>query len=341
MNNSKKNPQKILVIQLRRIGDVLFTLPVIEVLRRAFPKARIDFLVEKESAALVRLTAGIHHVLVYDKSESWRWIWRLRQNRYDWVLDFLCNGRTLPIAFFSGASCKAAFKGNLLRSIVYNHLVEGDTEKYLTEQKLDIVRSLGVSVEGWRWDFSLDQQYHHWAQTFFEQSNISADDFVVGFAPESRRATRRWPLRKFSDLAGRLISRGAKIILFWGPGEENSARQIAASVPNAGGKIFVAPPSSLLQMGAVFQKCRFVVGLDNGAKNLAVALNVPTVLIAGPTNPKSFQHPDSARFPFVRREDLECIGCEKNECPYQHECLDDLSVETVLQMIDSKPWGIR
>src|SRR5260221_4200370 len=101
------DPERILIIQLRRIGDVVFTLPVIGALRERFPRAQIDFLVEPPSDQLVRRHSGLSETLVYEKDRPAAWLWKIRARRYDWVLDFHSNGRTLWLSFFSGARVRA------------------------------------------------------------------------------------------------------------------------------------------------------------------------------------------------------------------------------------------
>src|SRR4051812_3515923 len=111
-------PKKILLIQLRRVGDVVFTIPMIGALKRQFPDSQIDFLVEKPSDQLVRLHPGLHEALVYGSDRPLHWIREIRRRRYDWVIDFHANGRTLILALFSGAPVKAGFEGPLTRRFV-------------------------------------------------------------------------------------------------------------------------------------------------------------------------------------------------------------------------------
>src|SRR4051812_19415278 len=136
-------PSSILILQLRRIGDVLFTLPAAGALRRQFPQARIDFLTEKPSDQLARLNPNLSEVLVYDRERPVHWLKEIRARRYDWVIDFHANGRTLMLSLFSGAPLRAAFRGSATRRFVYNHLAETTDRKYIVEQKMDLLKSLG------------------------------------------------------------------------------------------------------------------------------------------------------------------------------------------------------
>ena len=181
------NPKKILVIQLRRVGDVVFTLPVIHVLRKNYPAAQIDFLVEKPADQLVRLNPYLSETLVYDKEEALDWIWKIRKKEYDLVLDFHSNGRTLILTLFSKARVRAGFKGPLTRQFVYNRFVNVNVQKYIVEQKLDLLRALDLPVQDWDWGLKIPEPEIQWAAAFFKK----------GEQREKRKTERENRMAKF------------------------------------------------------------------------------------------------------------------------------------------------
>ncbi|MCR4294147.1 MAG: glycosyltransferase family 9 protein, partial [Elusimicrobia bacterium] len=103
-------PRSILVVQLRRLGDVILTTPALEALKRKYPDARLDFLVEAPGAEAVAGHPAIDQVLIYDANSPWSaldWAFKIRARRYDWVIDFLANPRTALLTALSGAKVKA------------------------------------------------------------------------------------------------------------------------------------------------------------------------------------------------------------------------------------------
>ena len=103
-------PRSILVLQLRRIGDVILTTPAVAALKKRFPEAAIDFLVEKPGAEVLAGNPHIRKIQVYE-AINWRQalseMSRVRRARYDWVIDFMGNPRTALLTFLSGAGVKA------------------------------------------------------------------------------------------------------------------------------------------------------------------------------------------------------------------------------------------
>ena len=97
----------------------------------------------------------------------------------------------------------------------------------------------------------------------------------------------------------------------------------------------------IAQVTTTFGKVRayrepLVVAVDNGPKNIAVALGVRTVTINGPTNPLSFNPHGDPDHSVIRDHTLFCIACELNQCPYHHECMQNVKTETVLGALDLK-----
>lgn len=339
------NSKKILIIQLRRVGDVVFTLPVIGALRKNFPDAQIDFLVERPSDQLVGLHPDLNELLVYDKSRPIFWIREVRRRSYDWILDFHSNGRTLLLTLFTGAALKAGFSGPLTRTLVYNRRAEVNDKKYIVEQKLDLLRKLDLSADKWSWGIKIPELEMKWAEDFLKSANVKNGDKLVGIAPATRRATRAWISERFAEVVYALASRSIKVLFLWGPGERSVVEEIVkykyrkdnltGSAGGENGKIIVPPETSLLQLSALIQKCNLIVAVDNGPKNIAVALGIPTITISGPTNPLSFNPHGDASHVVIRDDKLFCVSCGLNRCPYHHECMQNVSAEQVIQKIEA------
>ena len=100
-------PRRILVSQLRRLGDVVLTTALLEDLRRAFPDATVDFLIGDRAAPLLEHHPLVSERLIYDRAHPAR-TWRaVRARRYDWFIDPQSSPRTAPLTPRSARSCPA------------------------------------------------------------------------------------------------------------------------------------------------------------------------------------------------------------------------------------------
>jgi len=149
--------EKILIIQLRRIGDVILTIPVIEALRNNFPDYQIDFLVEKQGAEILKGNRSLNAVHVYDSTRPVYWIRKIKSMKYDYIFDFLSNPRTAVITLLSGAKNRAGLDFPV-RGLAYNKKISlKNAPQSLVEFKLDFLRSYGLKAASFVPEISLDE----------------------------------------------------------------------------------------------------------------------------------------------------------------------------------------
>jgi ADP-heptose:LPS heptosyltransferase len=317
-------PKSILVVQLRRLGDVIMATPALEALKKKYPNAKLDFLVEAPGAEAVAGIAAIDEVLVYDAEGLFgalAWASRIRARRYDWVIDFLANPRTALLTALSGAKVKAG-PAHVARRWAYNHrMLQSPQACYAALEKVRWLAGLGIAPSD-----APDLPRLMLAPRPLKLEN------VVGLVPPSRKETRRWPAPSYARL-GRLLrdKHGCELKVFWGPGEKDLADEVVRGIGQ--GAHAIAPTHSIGDLARELASCRVVVGNCAGPKHVALALGVPTVTIHGSSDPVSWTpvHPDHR---FVRLDELHCIGCRSNSCAYNLECLRQLPAERVLPAVE-------
>lgn len=325
-------PRRILVIMLRRIGDVVLSTPAARALRRAFPAASIDFLAEPPAHEILEGLPFLDRVLVYGEggrpasslAAHARWALRLRRERYDWVVDLMGNPRSATLAALSGAAVRAG-PGHVAHRWAYNRRMARSPEPcYSALEKIRMLRSIGVEADEGDWlpELRLPPGAEAGAREALARAGLPEGGPLVGLAPASRRETRRWPESSYAELGRQLRERrGARLLVFWGPGEEALAERVARGI---GARAAPSPRTgSLKELAALLGLCRLVVTNCNGPKHLAVARGVPTLTIHGSSDPAAWTPPDP-RHQVIREESLFCIGCRRNECPYALECLRGL-----------------
>lgn len=310
-------PRAILVIQLRRIGDVILTTPAVAALKKLFPDAALDFLVEPAGAEALEGNPHIRERIVYDAEGplgALSWMLKIRARRYDWVIDFMGNPRSAFLTAASGAAVKAG-PGHVAHRWAYGiKLPQSGTTQYAALEKIRMLAPLGVPSE--------DAEFL--PSVFLGRGRKAANRIAV--APASRRVTRRWPARHYIEL-GKMLRRrfGAEIVVLWGPGE----RPLADAIAGAIGEGASAPETrSLTEAAEQLASCRLLVSNCAGPKHLAVALGVPTVTVHSSSDPAAW-NPPHPRHLVVRRDELFCIGCGLNACPYKLECVEELAPERV------------
>lgn len=318
-------PSRILVIQLKRAGDVIVTTPVLAALKQTFPGTVIDFLVDIPFAPLLRHHPALRQVRIYDRSAPWKTVQALRRERYDWVLDFQSSPRSILATLFIGARMRAGYRVRFWGHFLSRAMRRPGADVSATEGKMNLVRTLWpeVAKAGERMIY-LTSQERDWALEV-SGSRGSAKS-PIGLIPTHRRSSRRWLPEHFVALGQRLRSAGHPLWLFWGPGEESYVQDIQRQIPES----WMIPKTSLREMAALLERCEVVITNDNGPMHTASAVGAPTVTLYGPTDPVCW-NPGGPRHRVLRASALRCLGCNLNECPFDHECMRLLTPERVAQ----------
>ncbi len=315
------NPRKILVIQLKRAGDVIVTTPIPSLLRARFPEVRIDFLVQKSFAPLLEHHPAIDQIQIYDLKNVRKTWQTIRRESYDWVIDFQGSPRSAMLCLFSGARKTAGYRVPFWGFVYDVRVRRPGGAQAVTEGKRTLLEAL---ASNWAatptCQLVLAPEEKAWARQAMPTSKP-----VVGLAPATRRPLRQWPGASYVALAQRYLKEGHEVWWFWGgPQEEAEVGALARQAP--GSKMI--PDTSLRQMAALLQQCCLAVTNDNGPKHLAAAVGIPSVTIYGPTDPACWA-PQGVPHRVVTAPGIGCIGCNLNECPFEHECMTQVSPEQV------------
>ena len=340
------NPKKILIIQLRRIGDVLMCTPALRALRKKFPQSHIAFLTEKESASLLDENPYLNELIVWDKKRynnpfySTKKVLELRAKSFDMVIDFFGNPRSAWVCFFSGAKYRIGYdlKG---RGILYNIKIKSNSNPtYAAQSRLDALKVLGIENNDVKLDFILSQKAKGIAKSFFDEKKIKTKDFIISVSPTSRRHFNRWFLERYAELCDWLVDQfNTKIILVWGPGEKVIVEELSSLMKND--PIVSAQTGTLQELGAILKRCDMHIGDDNGTKHIAVAVGLPTVTIFGPHSEISWTFPDTARHKWIKKK-VDCPDCEKikHNCK-ELTCLEEIKVSDVKEKFLELLGGIK
>ena len=164
----------------------------------------------------------------------------------------------------------------------------------------------------------------------FVKYGIEQNDMLIGINPGAKFGSSKcWPPVYFARLAELLIKKwDCKILLFTGPGEDIIAETI---IKESSAKIINTGPDKvdLALLKYLVQNCSLLITNDTGPRHYAVALDVPVLVIMGPTDHRYTSA--NLEKTLVLRKDLDCSPCHKPVCPKGHECMLLITPENVLQ----------
>jgi ADP-heptose:LPS heptosyltransferase len=281
---------------------VVRTLPAASLLRDAYPRAHLAWLVESGSAALLEAQTWLDEVIVFPRkalrSDLYRLHWlrmarsllgfgrRLRAEGFDLVVDFHAILKSGLLSRASGAPRRASYArpyGRELSWLFATELARLRPRRISRfERNAGLVRFLGVRGDATRPPLLIDPAARRRAA-----AALGGDGALVAIHPGTSDDTpyKRYTAAGYAAVARELRERdGIASVVTFGParGDRELAERIVAL---AGGAARLAPETSLLELAALFASCRAYVGSDTGPLHVASLVGTPVVQILGPTDP--------------------------------------------------------
>jgi ADP-heptose:LPS heptosyltransferase len=306
------HPRQVLIMQLRRLGDVVLTTALLEDLHRAFPHTPVDFLVGDRAAPLLEHHPLIRERLIYDRAHpthTWRTV---RNRRYDWIVDPQSSPRTAPLALGSGALVRAGFA---VRGWgwVYTHRLPraGRAIEYVPRERQRLLEMLGISVGPARTSLTLTAEERAAGRELLAANGVRADARVVACVLSAGEAAKEWPPAHFAMLADLCARAAIQVVLFEMPGDAEKASRASA----ASRELVRIPVPDLRDFMSALSTCDVLVSGDTGPAHIATALRVPRVTIFGPEPPAAWAPPNDASVIALRSDSARELGIVPNSDP--------------------------
>jgi heptosyltransferase I len=277
---------RILIVRLSAIGDVLHGLPVLCALRRALPEAHLAWVVEGRGAELLAGHPALDELIVVRKGWLKRPraaldLWRRLHGRFDVTIDVQGLTKSALAARLSGARRRIGFaapQGRELSPWLNNECVR-PARTHVIDRNLELLAPLGIQSQVACFDLPERQADAEFARRVVAEQ-ASGGPFAL-INPGAGWPSKVWSPERFGAVAVRLgRARGLPSLVVWAGSEERAwAEQIAAAgSPWA----TAAPATTLCQLAALARRAALVISSDTGPLHLAAAVGTPCVGLFGP-----------------------------------------------------------
>lgn len=286
-------PETILIANIRLIGDVLLTTPLVGILHGAFPGVAIDLLVNRGTGELMEKDPRIRRVIYSDKwekndtgSKSSYLTHLFRQ--YDLAVSMNAGDRgAVAISVASRCYRVGYYEQNrpvarFFRKALFSHPLPFDEELHVVLRCRQIADALGLCSERLEvrlfWD-AIDQTR---VITVLAEEGLPVPYFVIH--PFARWRYKYWDIERFAGISDRL-AREYGLMPVWtsSPEQEEVALLQAAAARCAIRPLLVPGSLSLNQMACLLHGARLYIGLDTAITHIAASVGVPVVALYGPT----------------------------------------------------------
>lgn len=280
---------KVLLIQVKRIGDLILTVPAIAALRKDFPRAEISLVVAHASRELLPAIPGLDHTFVARGrvTDVAQWI-ALAKAKFDYCLDFSRTDRSAFLTLLSGAKKRLTYstiRREPLRQLSYNEFVPSRVRFVHTiDHHLALLAPLGVHDSSRIIHLVLPTAAKNRAAAAIAKHHLG-DDFIV-IHPGSARAEKFWVARRWAEVADRIMAQGGHRIVLTGSRSRLEQQHIARIKSKLHSRaVDLSGELDLLGLAALLMRARLLATIDSAPMHLAGALGTPQVALFGPTNP--------------------------------------------------------
>jgi len=351
--------KRFLVIKLGAIGDVVHALPAVSLLRKLYPNAVIDWLVEVKSAPILDGNPHISSRIVID-TRNWRRelfrhpfrvlseirqvVARLKEARYDAAIDLQGLLKSSAFAWVSKSRLRFGFPKRECRERLSARLTNRKCwhtvdAKHVVEKLCWMVWAVAEELgdveplaearlcDGTKPEIVIDGGARRQFKEYLREKDVQDGDLLIGINPCAAWVTKRWGASNFARMIrimrGTNEDRQIRFMLLHGPGEEQYAEDVIEQLGDeAGDDVFLAPPSDITRLCAILNACDLVVSGDTAVLHIAAVLSRPTVGLFGPSDP-------ARNGPFGNRSivawhEMACGPCYKRKCKSM-ACIKNIS----------------
>ena len=339
---------KILIIRLSSLGDIILTTPVIEAIRCKFPDANIYYLTKTEYRELLKANPYIDEIICVDTYDGIRGIYNLfkairtvRKMKIDIVID---------LHFRYWSYLRIALWNFLLRNLigVKNKIKyyrppfkcvsdRYESKKHVIDLYFESLKKIGIDPDNRMPELFFLPSEKEWADDYLSSYNTGDNDLLIGICPGASYQTKQWGKENFRGVCNQLSRNPRiKLILFGEQSESDLIRYISKDMDL--NKLIYAIGLSLRRVISLINRCKLVLTNDSALMHVASALKIPVVAIFGPTHPKLGYYP-LGEDNVILYSNVPCSPCSRwgeKKCKYREQlCFDDTQIEDVMKALNS------
>jgi len=332
--------KRILIIQTAFLGDVILSTPLIKALRELFTDSFISFLLIPETKKVLENNPYLDEILVYDKRKQkglrcfYRMVGEIKQRGFDLAIIPHRSLRSALLAYFSRIPKRIGFDRSS-GSFLFTQKVTYLADVHEVDRNLSLVFGFDHPSTRVCPEIFPSPEDYDYARKLLHESGIKEEDKIVGIAPGSVWATKRWLPERFGEVADLLQQKDGIRVVFLGSDEDLVlCQQIADQMKTS--PVILAGKTDVLQSAAIISLCTVVLSNDSAPVHMASAMRRPVVEIYGSTVPEFGFAPYGVDHTIIQKQ-MGCRPCGihgRRKCPKKHyECMKEITTEEVFQAV--------
>ncbi|MEH1907119.1 MAG: glycosyltransferase family 9 protein [Nostoc sp.] len=274
------------------IGDQILLFPTLDDLKRHYPNAQIDVVVEPRSKAAYRVSKSVHEVLTFDFQDrnslaDWgNLVGTIRDREYDVVIAVKQNWLVGLLLWLTGIPVRIGYQGK--GSVFLNHAVPFKPSQYAAEVYHDLLQPLGIQTPVPELAVNVPKPDIEWAQKEQKRLGVHETGYILinggsGQLSQAKELDKIYPVGKWQQIIENFQQKqpDLAVVVIKGSDEQPFVRSLLESSPD----IKVTAPDNIGKLTAIIAGANLMLSTDSAALQLSVAVQTYTIALFGPTDP--------------------------------------------------------
>lgn len=326
-------PQNILIINLKFLGDLIVTTAAIKAIRTEYKAAKITVLVRKQYKDVLAGNENIDEIISFDLTNKDKkgfaklnseigFVRFLRSNKFDSVVLLQAGDRYVLWSFLCGAKYRVGPIENNMSFLLTHTANVFENKNSFMEYYLNIAKTFGAHQLSRQTEYVLNQKFRNGIEEFYDANNIDQSDQIICIHPGAGETSRKWKLENYPLLINKILNNTKyKVVFTLGP-QEFKHKEFFDSIINK--RVFIHVSENVQDLAWIISSASLLIGMDSGARHLAAAIKIPSLSLF----PDDML--DTWWFYEESNKQFKLIG-RRNKTDIENQFLDNISVEDVFQ----------
>jgi ADP-heptose:LPS heptosyltransferase len=329
--------QKILIIRLSSLGDVILTTPLIKAVKKLYPESIIDYCTKAEYSEIIRTTPGVGNIIEADNDLTFKNLKvlkkKLKQNNYDLIIDAHNKLNTFYLRLFMHGKKFKLRKYSFRKFLFVNFKINLMKDLPPVFQRyLDILPNkpgnIFPEITG---DFSAAKKI----ADFLSSLNIQPTSNIICIIPSSKHFTKTYPPELFAEIIN-MFDTEKYIFLLVGKGKDKI--NIDLIISKTGNNVYnLCDKFNIIELAELMKRCSSVLTGDTGPMHIAEAAGAPIIMLAGSSVKEFGFYPQSVKAVILENNLISCRPCShigRDKCPKGHfKCMREISPSKIADYI--------
>jgi heptosyltransferase II len=332
---------KILVRGTNWVGDAVMQIPALRQLRAVFADAHITLCTRDWAKGIFADADFIDEILPINANESvFSQSKKLREREFDLAVLFTNSFQTALVAKFGKVKTRFGY-ANEGRSVLLTNSIKKPVwknERHEIFYYLNLISEVEkhyfgiVSEQNTRFDLQVSDKRKLSARKFLSENGVDLSKPIIVFCPGSTNSrAKRWQTESYAKLNDKIQPElNANVVLIGDKSELDVSLEVVEKSQVK--PCLLTGKTTLAEATAILSVCGLLVANDTGPAHISAALGTKTVVIFGPTNPKT-THPIGAE---IVRKNVDCSPCMLRDCPIDHRCMTQISADEIFEIVKAK-----